>query len=120
MKTIQLRKSSPPHTLLNLKVCDTFFSRFRGLMLTKELPEDGGIMIAQNGESRVNASIHMMFMRYDITVLWLDKDLVVVDMVLARKWKMYYAPQAPAQYILELHRDRFDDFAVGDQLKVES
>jgi hypothetical protein len=111
----------PPYdaaTLLNLKVCDTFFNRFKGLMLTKELAPDGGIMLVGDAESKVNASIHMMFMRYDITVLWLDKEMVLVDKVLAKKWKMYYAPQAPAQYILEIHPDRFDDFAVGDKLEI--
>ncbi|HAF49225.1 MAG TPA: hypothetical protein DCL08_08330 [Anaerolineaceae bacterium] len=118
MKTIQLRKSSPPRTLLNLKVCDTFFNRFRGLMLTKELAPDGGIMLVGDAESKVNASIHTMFMRYDITVLWLDKDRVLVDKVLAKKWKLYYAPQAPAQYILEMHPDRFDDFAIGDKFEI--
>jgi len=118
MKTIQLRQSLPPHILLNLKVCDTFLTRFRGLMLTKELPPDGGIMLVGEKESKVNASIHMMFMRYDITVLWLDKDRVLVDKVLAKQWKMYYAPKAPAQYILEIHPDRFDDFEIGEKFEI--
>jgi uncharacterized membrane protein (UPF0127 family) len=119
MKHINLRKSTSPKILLNLKVCDTFFSRFRGLMLAKELPSDGGIMIVEKGESKVNTSIHMMFMRYDITVLWLNPEMVVVDKVLAKKWAPYYAPKVPAQYILEIHRDRYDDFEIGDQLIVE-
>jgi uncharacterized membrane protein (UPF0127 family) len=91
---------------------------FWGFMLTKELAPDGGIMLVGDAESKVNASIHMMFMRYDITVLWLDKDKVLVDKVLAKKWMMYYAPKTPAQYILEIHPDRFDDFAVGDKLEI--
>jgi hypothetical protein len=118
MKGIQIQKSSSPSVVLNLKLCDTFFSKFRGLMLTKEPPPDGGIMIVESGESKVNATIHMMFMNYDITVLWLDRDLMVVDKVLAKKWKIYYAPQAPAQYILEIHPDRFDDFEIGDKFEV--
>jgi len=118
MKKIQLRKLSSPINTLELKVCDTFISRFRGLMLAKALPPDGGIMIVEKRESKVNTSIHMMFMRYDITVLWLDKDRAVVDKVLAKKWAPFYAPEEPAQYILEIHRDRFDDFEIGDQLEV--
>ena len=112
----------PPYdaATLNLKVCDTFFSKFRGLMLTREIPQDGGIMIVEKGESKVNTSIHMMFMNYDITVLWLDSKMVVVDKVLAKCWKLYYGPKAPAQYILEIHASRFNDFEIGDQLIVES
>jgi len=87
-------------------------------MLTKELPRDGGIMIVENAESKVNTSIHMMFMNYDITVLWLNKEMVVVDKVLAKKWALFYGPKEQAQYILEIHPSRFDDFKVGDKLKV--
>ena len=86
-------------------------------MLTEELPQDGGIMIAESGESKVNTSIHMMFMNYDITVLWLNKEMVVVDKVLAKKWALYYGPKEPAQYILEIHPSRYDDFEIGDQLE---
>lgn len=87
-------------------------------MLTKELPQDGGIMIVEKAESKVNTSIHMMFMNYDITVLWLNKEMVVVDKVLAKKWAFFYGPKMPAQYILEIHASRFDDFEVGDKLEV--
>lgn len=118
MKKIFLKVLSPPNNSLELKVCDTFFSKFRGLMLTKELPQDGGIMIVEKAESKVNTSIHMMFMNYDITVLWLNKEMVVVDKVLAKKWALFYGPKMPAQYILEIHASRFDDFEVGDKLEV--
>ena len=118
MKKIFLKVLSPPNNSLELKVCDTFFSKFRGLMLTKELPQDGGIMIVEKAESKVNTSIHMMFMNYDITVLWLNKEMVVVDKVLAKKWALFYGPKEPAQYILEIHASRFDDFEVGDKLEV--
>ena len=120
MKKVKVHKVSSQDEVLNLKVCDTFFSKFRGLMLAKELPQDGGIMIVEKGESKVNTSIHMMFMNYDITVLWLNKEMVVVDKVLAKRWKLYYGPKEPAQYILEIHASRYDDFAVGDQLIAES
>ena len=120
MKKVKVHKVSSQDEVLNLKVCDTFFSKFRGLMLAKGLPQDGGIMIVEEGESKVNTSIHMMFMNYDITVLWLDSKMVVVDKVLAKCWKLYYGPKAPAQYILEIHASRFNDFEIGDQLIVES
>ena len=118
MKPIKVQRSASPNTTLELKVCDTFFSRFRGLMFTREIAQDGGIMIVESSESKVNTSIHMMFMRYDITVLWLDKNMVVVDKALAKKWAPFYGPKEPAQYILEIHPSRFDDFEIGDQLEV--
>lgn len=116
MRTVKIQKSDAHSSIVTLKYCDTFFSRLRGLMFTKELKPDHGVMLVDKGESIANASIHMFFMNYDITVLWLDKNMVVVDKVLARKWHPYYAPEKPAQYILELHASKYPEYAVGDQL----
>jgi uncharacterized membrane protein (UPF0127 family) len=58
----------------------------------------------------------MMFMNCAITVLWLIKDFVVVDKVLAKKWRPAYIPEKPAQYVVELHQDKFLDFNIGDLL----
>ncbi len=116
MKTVRIQKSGSPSTIINVKYCDTFFSRLTGLMFSKELRPDYGVMLADNDESRINASIHMFFMNYDITVLWLDKNMVVVDKVLAKKWHPYYAPKKPAQYILELHHSKFSEYSIGDKL----
>ena len=72
--------------------------------------------MVEDKETRVNTSIHMMFMNYDITVLWLDKQLVIVDKVLARRWKPIYQPKKAAQYVVELHQSKFSEFSIGDQL----
>ncbi len=87
-------------------------------MFSKQIPLDQGIILAEKRESRVDTSIHMMFMNFDITALWLDKDLVVVDKVIAKKWAPGYLPRVPAMYVVELHSDQFSNFSVGDQLSL--
>ena len=116
MKTVKLSPVSSPDRIVYVRYCDNFFTRLRGLMFTKSLPPDGGILLADSQESKFNAAIHMMFMNFDITVLWLDKDGVLVDKALAKRWRLFYMPNQPAQYIVELHQDRFDDYAIGDRL----
>lgn len=44
----------------------TFFSRFKGLQLRKDLPEGGGLLIAPCN------SIHMFFMRFAIDAVFID------------------------------------------------
>ena len=88
-------------------------------MFKKCLGSDEGIVLADGQESRLNTAIHMLFMNFNITALWLDKNRVVVDKVLAKKWKPIYLPQQPAQYVVELHENQFDKFAVGDKLIFE-
>ena len=91
-----------------------------GLMFRKSLDQDEGIILADRGESRINTAIHMLFMNLNITVLWLDKNFVVVDKVLAKRWRPFYLPSKPAQYVIELHENQINNFSVGDNLVFES
>ena len=119
MKTLKLYPASSPDRVVHVQRCDSFFSRLRGLMFTSELPADGGILLADKAESRSNSAIHMFFMGYDITVLWLDKNWVIVDKALAKRWRPFYMPRQPAQYVVELHRDRYDDYVIGEKMSWE-
>ena len=116
MKIVKIRKSSPPFTVVNVKYCDTFLSKLIGLMFSRKLKLDHGVILVDNNETRVNTSIHMMFMNYDITVLWLDKQMAIVDKVLARKWAPIYISKKPAQYVMELHHSKFSEYSIGDKL----
>ena len=49
-----------------VRVADTFWSRFRGLMLAPSLPLGEGLLIEPC------TSIHMMFMRFAIDAVFLD------------------------------------------------
>ncbi len=73
-------------------------------------------MLVNGKPSKMDSAIHMLFVNYDITVLWLDQDWVIVDKALAKRWRPFYMPQKPAQYVLELHSTKKDAFNVGDKL----
>jgi len=85
-------------------------------MFSRKLKLDHGVILVDKNETRINTSIHMMFMNYDITVLWLDKQMVIIDKVLARKWVPIYIPKKPAQYVIELHHSKFSEYSIGDKL----
>jgi uncharacterized membrane protein (UPF0127 family) len=60
----------------------------------------------------------MLFMNFDITVVWLDRDYRVVDVRLAKRWHPWYIPERNAKYILEAHSHLFNCFQPGDQIKL--
>jgi len=86
---------------LRVRRCDTFLCRLRGLTFRRSLPADEGLLFVESGESRVGTAIHMFFVFFDIGVVWLAADGTVVDTVLAKPFRPYYAPRAPARYYLE-------------------
>ena len=96
--------------------CDTFFSRGRGLTFRRSLAEDEVYLFVLDRESVANASIHMLFVFFPISVIWLDGQNRVVDTVLARPWRPYYAPSQPARYFLEGHPVLLERVNMGDQI----
>ena len=102
-----------------VKWCDTFLSRARGLMFRRAIGEDEAFVFAESKESISLTSIHMFFVFFPIAVIWLDAERKVVDKVLARPFRPYYAPQRPAQYFIEGHPNILDKVQIGDRLELE-
>lgn len=96
--------------------CDSFLCHLKGLMFRAELPIDEGLLFVNGRESIASSSIHMLFMRFDIGVVWLDSTGRVVDAKLAKVWRPAYAPKSAAQYYLEANVDVLDRVKIGDVL----
>ncbi|MDK2853498.1 MAG: uncharacterized protein PWQ92_392 [Thermococcaceae archaeon] len=81
-----------------VRVADTFFRRFKGLMLKPTI--DYALVFILPAETRINASIHMFFMLQSIDVIFLNSSKEVVDLKRARPWRVY-VPRESAKYIIE-------------------
>ncbi len=100
--------------------CDTFFCRLRGLTFRRSLGEEEGLLFVEAIASRLGATIHMFFVFFDIGVIWLDDAGVVVDTVVARPFRPYYAPRAAARYYLEAAPSLTGQVRVGERLLIEA
>ncbi len=78
-----------------------------------------GLLLVGGRENRLESAIHMLFMRGDITAVWLDAVGRVVDVRLARRWRLLYLPARPARDVLEISPARREEFQIGDQLVLE-
>lgn len=97
-------------------VADSFFSRFKGLMLKKTL-ERGLILKLPSQRSRRASGIHMFFMRIPLDLIFADNKKKVVDIVTLYPWQTY-TPIAPARYVIELEKGKLKDShtEIGDEL----
>jgi len=76
-------------------VADGFRSRLRGLLGRRELPQGDGLLLSPS------SSVHTLFMRFPIDVVFLDPGLRVVAVVDAvRPWRL--AARKGARHVLEL------------------
>ncbi len=119
MTTFLIKNRSNPNLSIPTKIADSFFSKLLGLMFKRKLEENYGLLLSDRYESRINSSIHMLFMNFDLCVVWLDKDLLVVDVKKAKKWCPAYFPRAAAKHVLETDVNHINDFSIGDQLYFE-
>ena len=61
--------------IIHIETADTFFKRFLGLMGRKKLSPSEGLLITPCN------SVHMMFMRFSIDVIYLDDNMKVLKIV---------------------------------------
>lgn len=77
-------------------------------------------------ETQQHSSIHMLFMKYPIDVIWINKGMEVVGLkekipplyfLKTRTWKIY-RPKKPAKYVLELKAGGIEESEskVGDEV----
>jgi uncharacterized membrane protein (UPF0127 family) len=85
-------------------------------MFRRPIPADCVYLFVESQESVAGMAIHMPFVFFPIAVVWLDRDDRVVDKVLARPFRPYYAPRRPARYCLEGHPSLLERVDFDDQL----
>lgn len=103
---------------LHVRLCSSYWERLRGLMFQPRLAPFEGILLAEPREGRLEAAIHMLFMRFDIAVIWINRTRRVVDVRHAHPWALIYVPQQPASYILETHPSHLSHFRVNDDVEI--
>ena len=120
MREVRVQNQSTPlKNPLSARYCSSFFCRLRGLTFRRSIPNNWGLLLIQKKENLLDSTIHMLFVFFDLTIVWIDSSFKVVDKKLAKAWHLFYQPKKPAIYILELGSKHINDFNIGDQVKIE-
>jgi len=119
-KTVTIEnKSRPLERPLRVKYCDTFLTQLRGFTFRSSLGKDEGLILVGTRDSRLESSIHMFFVSFDLCVLWINSAMQVVDKVMARSWRPAYFSNQAARYVVEIHPDRWADFDIEDTVEFQ-
>ena len=107
-------KSREDETPALIKYCDTFLTQLRGFTFHARLSRDEGLLLVGKRDSRLDSSIHMLFVSFDLAVFWINTEMQVVDKVIAKSWRLADFSKQPARYVLEIHPDRWGEYEIGD------
>jgi uncharacterized membrane protein (UPF0127 family) len=117
-ETRQLWHVENGRTLLKqAKWCNSFGSKLRGFTFRRRLSETDGLVLVEKNDSRLNTAIHMLFVFFDLGVIWVNDAGEVVDTTVAKPWRLSYAPQAPARYVIELSPALLSAVQIGDHIQ---
>ena len=103
-----------------VELADTLEQRRRGLMFRTELAKDKGMLFSYDQESL--HSIWMKNTKIPLDVVWISKDLRIVD-----KQTLYpctsepcpiFRPAQQAQFILEIAKDAYSG-TIGEQVTIQ-
>lgn len=120
MSWVEVRNETSGEVVLgHVRHCSSLLCRLRGLMFRRNLGDDEGLLLVGRGESRVDTAIHMFFVFFPIAVVWLDAAECVVDVQLARPFRPFYVPCAPAKDVLEGPPGLLERVRVGHQLRFD-
>lgn len=98
------------------RVAEHFFGRLKGLMFERRKNFNYALIMPLPKESRIGASIHMLFVFFPIAVFFVDEKRKVVDKALLRPFALNYTPKRPCKYIIELPAEKFSYADEGDIL----
>jgi uncharacterized membrane protein (UPF0127 family) len=89
------------------------------LTFRRSLAADEGLLLVGVRENRADTAIHMLFVFFPISAVWLDREGRVVDARLALPFRPLYIPRGPARDVLEGPPQLLEMMRVGDRLSFE-
>lgn len=112
-----LKNLSKKSTIIaKVHLAESYFSKMRGLMFERKRNFDYAIVLCLDEESRLKASIHMLFVFFPIAVFFLDSHKKVVDKKLMKPFSLNYTPKKASKYIVELPSEKINSAEIGDVL----
>lgn len=120
-KLILVKNQNKPNVQSpGITYCSSYLCRLRGLMFRSSISRDEGLLLVQGKrDSKMDSSIHMLFVPFDLAVFWINTEMKVVDKVIAKAWKPAYVSAKPARFVLEIHHTRWNDYEIGDSVEFQ-
>ncbi len=117
LKSLYLKKYD--EKIIDIRMADDFFSRLMGLMFRENAEVPLMFEIPQKINSRKRSSIHSLFMRFDIVLVFIDENNLVYEIADLAPWN-YYVPEKSAKYIVEFDKKEFNNcLRIGDEIEIK-
>lgn len=118
VKKMLFNKTKRKKIIEKTRMAKTFFQKFLGLMFESRKNFNYGLVFFLHEESKINATIHMLFVFFPIDVVYLNKRKKAVDIVRNLKpFSLSCTPKKPAKYFIELPAGKAKNISIGNRLE---
>ena len=106
--------------IAKIKIANSFFKRFLGLMFKSRCDYPLLFEIPQNIKIKERSSIHSFFMKFELALVFIDENHLIYEISDLKPWK-YYVPKKGAKYIIEFDKKEFEnyDLKIGDEIELK-
>ncbi len=114
-----LRNKSTNQTVIaQVRIADSQWKRFLGLMFEKKENHTYGLVFDFGRLSRRSASVHMLFVFFPIDLVFLDESKRVVDIKRGfQPFSLNYTPKEKSRFLIELPAEGAKGISVLDYLE---
>ncbi|HMK45185.1 MAG TPA: DUF192 domain-containing protein [Methanocella sp.] len=95
-----LMKTDGTVVATSVELASTLIKQTIGLMFRSSIPEHYAMIFDMRREQYIG--IHMLFVRFPIDLVYLDKDRRITDIKRLRSWTGVAFPSRPARYAIEM------------------
>ncbi len=92
-----LLKDDGTHVATRIEYAIGAVSKMRGLMFRRDIPDDYAMIFVFS--KPVDVSVHMLFMRFPIDVIFLNQDKIIIDIARLNPWTGYRRVRGVAYFI---------------------
>ncbi len=108
--------SKKKEVIRKVKHANSAWGQFKGLMFESKQNFDYALVFPFPRETRIGASIHMMFVFFPIAAVYLDSKMIVVDIAFLNPFALNYTPKKPSTFLIEMPVSAGKKISVGDKL----
>ena len=101
----------------NIRFAGNPWERMKGLMFENENRFNYALVFEFPNESKIGASLHMLFVFFPIDVLFLDKNKIVVDKATLEPFTPNYTPKKAAKFVIELPKGKAKTVKLGQKVE---
>jgi uncharacterized membrane protein (UPF0127 family) len=90
-------------------------------MFSSDKRVDRGMCLVMPGkkDTRVGATVTMMFCFQSMDILFVNSKMQVVDKTILKPWRFSYVPKKECVYVIESLPNKFRNIKIGDKVKIE-